>query len=261
MPFVSCADIRYLTFDIFGSDLIHAVFTRQGGVSPRPWASLNLGGTVGDDPQRVAENRRRAFAALGRDPASLYDVWQVHGTNVAIAEAPRPPAAPYLQADAILTDRPGLTLMMRFADCAPILFYDPEHRAAAIAHAGWMGTVRDVAGATVAALRARFGTRPASLLAAIGPSIGPDHYEVGPDVVVQVKQRFDADSPAVLHSRGGRIYLDLWTANRLLLERAGVRQIEIAGLCTACHVDDWYSHRLEKGRTGRFGVVVALRED
>ncbi len=260
MPFVARADIRYLTFDIFGSDVIHAIFTRQGGVSPRPWASLNLGGTVGDEPARVAENRRRAFAALGRDPASMYDVWQVHGTNVAVAEAPRPAGAPYLQADAILTDRPHLTLVMRFADCAPILFYDPEHRVIAIAHAGWMGTVADVAGATVAALRARFGTRPANLLAAIGPSIGPDHYEIGPDVVVQVKQRFGADSPAVLLTRNGHISLDLWAANRLLLKRAGVRQIEIAGLCTACHVNDWYSHRLEKGRTGRFGAMIALRE-
>jgi YfiH family protein len=260
MPFVSRAGVRYLTFDIFGTEVIHAVFTRHGGVSPRPWASLNLGGTVGDDVQRVAENRQRAFAALGRDPASLYDVWQVHGVNVAVAETPRPSTAPYLQADAIVTDRPALTLMMRFADCAPILFYDPDHRVAAIAHAGWMGTVRDVAGATVAALRARFGTNPAHLLAAIGPSIGPDHYEVGPDVVVQVKQLFGADSAAVLSAHSGRIHLDLWTANRLLLERAGVRQIEVAGLCTACHVNDWYSHRLEKGRTGRFGAVIALRE-
>ncbi len=260
MPFVSRAGLRYLTFDIFGSEVVHAVFTRHGGVSPKPWASLNLGGTVGDDPARVAENRRRAFAALGRDPASLYDVWQVHGTNVAVAEAPRPPAAPYLQADAILTDRPNLTLVMRFADCAPLLFYDPEHRVIAIAHAGWMGTVNDVAGATVAALRARFGTRPASLLAAIGPSIGPDHYEVGPDVVLQVRQRFGPESSAVLLGRNGRICFDLWAANRILLERAGVRQIEIAGLCTACHVEDWYSHRFEQGRTGRFGAMIALRE-
>jgi hypothetical protein len=215
---------------------------------------------VGDDPQRVRLNRTRAFEALERDPVTLYDVWQVHGTTVAVAEAPRPPEAPYIQADAILTDRPGVTLLMRFADCVPLLFHDPVHRVAGIAHAGWLGTVRGVAAATVAAMQSRFGTDPADLLAAIGPSIGPDHYEIGPDVVTQVQQAFGPQSTAVLHASSGRITFDLWAANRLLLEAAGVGRIEVAGQCTACHPDDWYSHRLEKGRTGRFGAMIALRE-
>ncbi|MBI4732396.1 MAG: peptidoglycan editing factor PgeF [Chloroflexi bacterium] len=251
-------ELRYYQFDSFDHGLCQAVFTRRGGVSPEPWASLNLGGTVGDDSQRVRENRRRALAALGRDPGTVYDVWQVHGVEVAITRAPRQPETPHLQADAILTDQPGLTLMMRFADCVPVLLHDPARKVAGIAHAGWLGTVRGVVLATVEAMRSQFDSNPADLLAGIGPSIGPDHYEVGAEVVLQVRQAFGADASSLLVGRGGRMFFDLWAANRLQLERAGVTHIETAGLCTVCHNDDWFSHRAEHGRTGRFGAVIAL---
>jgi hypothetical protein len=97
------------------------------------------------------------------------------------------------------------------------------------------------------------------LQAAIGPSIGPDHYTVGADVVAHVRQAFGEDASVLLSTLDGGVHFDLWAANRMLLERAGVRQIEVAGLCTACHVDDWYSHRAEKGRTGRFGAMIGLK--
>jgi len=258
MPFQSHAGVRYFSFESLDSSVTQALFTRQGGVSPAPWASLNVGGTVGDQPERVRENRLRAFAALGRDPVTLFDVWQVHGVNVVIADAPHPPQVPHQQADAILTDKPGLTLFMRFADCVPILLYDPVRKVVGMAHAGWMGTVRGTLRATIETMRARFGTRPADLQAAIGSSIGPDHYAVGPDVVAQVRQVFGEDASGLLSMLDGGVHFDLWAANRLLLEQAGVRQIEVAGLCTACHVDDWYSHRAEKGRTGRFGAMIGL---
>ena len=259
MPFQSHAGVRYFSFESLDSSVTQALFTRQGGVSPAPWASLNVGGTVGDQPERVRENRLRAFAALGRDPVTLFDVWQVHGVNVVIADAPHSPQAPHQQADAILTDKPSLTLFMRFADCVPILLYDPVRKVVGMAHAGWMGTVRGTLRATIETMRARFGTRPADLQAAIGPSIGPDHYAVGPDVVAQVRQAFGEDASGLLSTLDGGVHFDLWAANRLLLEQAGVRQIEVAGLCTACHVDDWYSHRAEKGRTGRFGAMIGLK--
>ena len=258
MPFIQKDGLKYYAFDSFGPGVVQAILSRRGGVSPAPWASLNLGGTVGDDAERVRVNRTRALSLLGRDPASLYDVWQVHGTDVAIAEAPRPPETPHLQADVILTDRPGVTLMMRFGDCVPILLHDPVRKVAGIAHAGWMGTVRGTVRAAVETMQVRFGTRPADLLAAIGPSIGPDHYEVGADVISQVRQAFGTDASGLLDERAGRTYFDLWSANRWQLERSGVRQVEIARLCTACHTDDWFSHRAEKGRTGRFGAVLAL---
>jgi YfiH family protein len=258
MPFRSFDGIRYYQFEHFGDGMTHAIFTRQGGVSPEPWSSLNLGGTVGDEPQRVEKNRRRTLAALDRAPDSVYDVWQVHGVEVAIAQAPRSPQEAHLQADAILTDRPGLTLLMRFADCVPILLHDPVRHIVGIAHAGWMGTVRGTVCAAIQAMQSHFGSQPADIQAAIGPSIGPDHYQVGMEVVAQARQTFGLAASQLLADRDDGIYFDLWAANRLLLERAGIRQVELAGLCTACHTEDWYSHRAEHGRTGRFGAVIAL---
>jgi YfiH family protein len=258
MPFHSQGEIRYFQFEQFGLGLVQAVFTRQGGASPAPWDSLNLGSSVGDNLERVLENRQRVLAAMGRDFASVYDVWQVHGVDVAIAQAPRIPELPHTQADAILTDKPGLTLLMRFADCVPVLLYDPLRRVAGIAHAGWMGTVRATVRFAVEAMQKQYNSNPADILAAIGPSIGPDHYEVGPEVIQQVRMAFGSDASGLLISLAGHTHLDLWAANRLLLERAGVRHVEVAGLCTACNTDDWFSHRAENGHTGRFGAIITL---
>ena len=147
---------------------------------------------------------------------------------------------------------------MRFADCVPILFYDPKKAVVGIAHAGWLGTVRGAARSAVETMQARYGCKPQDLLAAIGPSIGPDHYEIGPDVIERVRQAFGADADRLLETRTGRVYLDLWTANFLQLQKTGVEQIEMAKICTACHVEDWFSHRAEKGRTGRFGALIGL---
>lgn len=259
MPFQSVAEICYYQFEQLGNGLTQAVFTRQGGCSPDPWNTLNLGGTVGDDPTRVRENRNRALLALERAPESIYDVWQVHGVNVAIAESPRPPEAPHLQADTILTNIPGITLLMRFADCVPILLHDPVHMVVGMVHAGWMGTVLGTVRVAVEAMQTHYGSNPGDILAGIGPSIGPDHYEVGPDVVAQVRQAFGQSSYSLLSGHAGATHFDLWAANRLTLEKAGVQQIELSGLCTACHTTDWYSHRAERGHTGRFGAIIALK--
>jgi len=260
MKFHSKDGLRYLTFDIFPETVIHAVFTRRGGVSPAPWESLNVGGGIGDDPERVRENRYRSFAALGRTRESIFDVWQVHSAEAVIADAPRPPDEPYRKADIILTDRPEVTLFMRFADCVPILLHDPRRGAIALVHAGWLGTVRGAARAAVQAMQARYGSHPGDILAAIGPSIGRDHYEVGTDVMQQVRASFGKDAEALLFPEQDKIHFDLWAANCLLLKRAGVGKIELAGLCTACHLEDWFSHRAERGRAGRFGVLMALKE-
>ena len=250
--------IEYLVFDLLEGVTTHAIFTRHGGTSPDPWRSLNVGRTVGDDPERVEENKRRAFESLGCDPASRYDVWQVHGVEVAVADAPRPSRPPIPQADAVLTDRPGVTLFMRFADCVPVMLFDPRRRVVGMVHAGWMGTVAGIVGHAVKRMEQDFGSKARDVLAAIGPSIGPDHYEVGQAVVEKVRQVFGEDSSSLLPESQGRVHFDLWQANRLLLERAGVRQVELARLCTACEVRDFYSHRLEQGRTGRFGALIAL---
>jgi len=257
MPFLHRENIRYFKFDTLQAR--HAIFTRRGGLSPAPWNSLNVGGTVGDERDRVRANRNLSLQALGCDPASVFDVWQVHGADVVHASAPRPEGESLRQADIILTDQPDLTLYMRFADCVPLLFQDARKGIVGVAHAGWMGTLRDVAKSTVTAMHKEYGSNPADIVAGIGPSIGPDHYEIGSDVILQVMQKFENESDRVLRSHNGRIHFDLWKANQMLLERAGVGLIEVAGICTACHTRDWFSHRAEKGRTGRFGALITLQ--
>jgi len=259
MPFTHNNGIRYYTFDLFPRELTHAVFTRQGGVSPEPWASLNVGGTVGDDAARVRENRYRSFAALGRRIDSLFDVWQVHSADAICADLPRDPSLPLVQADIIFTDKPNVTLYMRFADCVPILFYDPKQGVVGLAHAGWLGTVRGTTTAAMKTMCKHYGSKPENILAAIGPSIGVDHYEIGHDVIAKVHESFNSDAERLLQSRDGKTYFDLWAANFIQLQKSGVEKIEVAGLCTACHLDDWFSHRAEKGKTGRFGALIALQ--
>ncbi|MGE5223816.1 MAG: peptidoglycan editing factor PgeF [Omnitrophica WOR_2 bacterium] len=259
MTFQDSGNIRYYTFNSLSSQgITHAVFTRRGGASPEPWAALNMGSTVGDSPERVEQNRRMAFQAVGCAYETMFDVWQVHSVDVVIAEAPRPANQPHRKADAILTNRPGIPLFMRFADCVPILLYDPVRRVIGIVHAGWIGTVHKVLKASIEAMENHFGSRPPDLIGAIGPSIAPHHYEVGSEVVEQVGQAFKADARALLRNHNGGVQFDLWAANRLILEQAGVQQIEIAGICTVCHLDDWYSHRGEHGKTGRFGALICL---
>jgi YfiH family protein len=258
MPFNQSDGLRYYQFDIFTKNVLNAVFTRQGGASPEPWSSLNLSISVGDDPARVAENRIHAFNSLGRDPASLHDVWLVHGTDVVHAESSRPLQATVQKADILFTDNPKVSLLMRFADCVPLLFHDPKKQVIGIAHAGWSGTVKGVAEVSIKAMQERYGSQPQDIVVGIGPSIGVDHYEVGDEVAGQFREKFGGDSEKILQTRGGQIHLDLWTANVLQLHKMGVEQIQVSGLCTACHLDDWYSHRAEKGKTGRFGALLAL---
>jgi len=260
MPFHQPDSIRYFTFDSLDqAGVIHAIFTRHGGVSPEPWASLNVGGLRGDDPARVLQNRVLSFRTMGRIPESVYDVWQVHSAEVICSDVPRA-NLPHRKADAILTDRSTVTLFMRFGDCVPVLLYDPIHKVVGIAHAGWQGTVKKTVSATVKTMNTRYGSQPRDILAAIGPSIAAHHYQVGPEVVSQVEQTFREEYSSLIREENRQTTLDLWAANRLVLEQAGVTQIEIAGLCTACHQEDWYSHRAEAGLTGRFGVLIALNQ-
>jgi hypothetical protein len=181
----------------------------------------------------------------------------VHSAEVARADEPQPDRSS-IKADAIVTSRTGVTLLMRFADCVPILIFDPVRSAIGMAHAGWLGTVRGVATALVRNMTREFGSEPGDLLAALGPSIGPDHYPVGSDVAAQVESSFGPAAPEHLRKQNGSLIFDLWSANRWQLELGGIRSVEVSGICTACHLNDWYSHRGEHGQTGRFGAVIAL---
>lgn len=253
-------NLRYLTFEqLSAAGVTHAVFTRRGGVSSGAYAELNVGSTVGDEPASVRTNLQRAFAAVGRRPESMFDSWLVHGTDVQVARTPRPAdwARPP-KADIIVTDRPDVTLFMRYADCVPIVLYDPLRRAAAVAHAGWRGTLARAAAVAVRALSQHYGSRPGDLLAAIGPAISAPRYEVGEDVAARMRAAFGKGAAELLPSFDGRTHFDLAAANANILRAAGVKNIESSGLCTASNQSDWFSHRGAGGRTGRFGVLITL---
>ena len=259
MPFHQPDSIRYYTFEsLVDEKITHAVFTRRGGISPEPWASLNVGGLRGDDPERVYQNRVKSFIELGRKPESVYDVWQVHSADVIWTTGSRPASVRHRKADAILTDRPDVTLFMRFGDCVPVLLHDPIKKVVGVVHAGWMGTVRNIVNETVQTMVETYSSNPRDILAAIGPSIAVHHYEVGPEVADQVIEVFGNDAGEFLLWENDSSYFDLWHANRFLLENTGVNNIEVSEICTACNLQDWYSHRGEKGETGRFGALIAL---
>jgi polyphenol oxidase len=251
--------IKYYQFtSYYGQGLYHAVFTRHGGRSPAPWKSLNFGASVGDDVLRVDQNKETALSTLGINMNTVYDVYQVHSSEIVLTDHPLAPGEDHIKADAIVTNTPGVTLMMRFADCVPILLFDPINRAIGIVHAGWIGTVNKIAEKTIAMMKIYFGSEPNRILAGIGPSIGPDHYSINNDVTEKVVSSFNELADQVLLEIQGKKHFNLWKANQIILNDAGVENIEVAELCTRCKMDDWYSHRGEDGKTGRFGVVIGL---
>ena len=249
--------LKYLQFEsMIMPGLTQAIFTRQGGLSKPPWSALNLGGTVGDDPEHVKENLDLLLRSLEYKSEMLVQVRQIHSATVILAESPMDGQR---QGDAIITNQPGLLMLMRFADCVPILFYDPVKQAAGIAHAGWQGTVKQVSFHAARAMEREFGSKPSDIRAGIGPSIGPDHYYIQNDVIKQVETVFPDNLDELLRIDSDGVKLDLWNANKISLQRAGVENIEISGICTGCNTKDWFSHRAENGITGRFGAVIGLR--
>lgn len=263
MPFVSNRGLRWYEFDLFQGEkgLIHGVFTRQGGISPEPWDGLNMATSVGDSRERVIENRRRILDAMGLQDRGFFDVWQVHGRDVLLADRPRMDGEAHQKADGMVTQQDHLALLMLFADCVPVILFDPVRNAVGMAHAGWQGTVKKVPAAAVEQMNRRFGSRPQNLLAGIGPSICPGHYQVGSEVIEHVAQAF-GDDTLLTNRQDGKGHLDLWEANRRTLLECGLTEdhIQVSGICTLENPADWYSHRGEGGKTGRFGAVAAIRQ-
>jgi YfiH family protein len=240
-------------------DLYHGAFTRLGGVSRPPFASLNLARSVGDDTQVVQENNRRMLRVFGLTSDRATTVWLVHGKQVAVMTSAD--AGAYRQGfDALITRERGLALTMRFADCVPIVFFDPVQRAVGLAHAGWRGVAEKVIATTVAALSENFGSDPRDLWAGIGPCISADRYRVGQEVIDLVQPACPPRAPIVQRQPDGAVHLDLNAAVASQLRACGVENIEDSAICTASNTAEWFSHRAENGKTGRFGVVIGLRE-
>jgi YfiH family protein len=237
--------------------LAHGATTRDGGVSRGPWASLNLGLGSGDDAAAVRENLRRAAGALGFDQVVLPR--QVHGRRCVPVEGPD--AVPG-DADALVTDRPGVLLGVLGADCVGVLLVDARRRVLALAHAGWRGLVAGILSTTLDALRARHGSRPDDLEVLLGPAISAARYEVGDEVVRAVESAVPDGAACLVPGPAGRPHLDLKAALRRQLEAAGVSPAAVEDLarCTHGEPDAFFSHRRDGPRTGRIALLAGWRD-
>lgn len=249
------------TFDqLAGYPVVAHVTARHGGVSPEPWKSLNFSVARGDDPANVTENRKRLASVLGYDYVQRVYCQQTHGTGIAKVDA-NDLGTCQMECDGAVTDSPDVPISLIFGDCVPVLLYDPAKQVLAGVHAGWRGTVNGAAVAALWSMVAGYGTDPADVLACIGPSIGPDSYEVGEEVVELVQAKLThADRLLIWKNGGDRPFLDLWEANASQLVEQGVlrEKVEIAGIDTAQRTDDFFSHRAEKGKCGLFAMVSWL---
>jgi purine-nucleoside/S-methyl-5'-thioadenosine phosphorylase / adenosine deaminase len=249
----------------YRAKLLAACSDRTGGVSKAPYEELNVGLHVGDDPLAVLENRRRVAHAVGMELTSFVVAQQVHGGEVRLVTAAEggrgalhsDDALP--GADALITREHGIVLAVMLADCVPVIVFDPLTPAVGIAHAGWAGTVQHVARNTVHAMRREFGGDPSTFLAVIGPSIGPDSYEVGSEVAEQLLAQFP-DTDVVRPHGTEKFLLDLWGCNVADLLDAGLprKSIEVTELDTFQLPERFFSHRRQQP-TGRFLAFAMLR--
>jgi YfiH family protein len=254
--------LAWPSFDDLELDAL--VTTRDGGVSSGPYASLNLGLHVGDDPAAVIENRRRAAAALGLDLSECVFAQQVHGRDVVVVGAAdrgrgTTGGADAPACDALVTATPGVGLAIMVADCVPMVLCEPRARVLAVVHAGWRGTVARVAAATVEAMAA-LGAEPELIVGGIGPAVEPARYQVGEEVAGAARSAFGAEVGDVLAPDGpGHWRFDLCAANRRVLVEAGVpaARIEPAGVGTAPGAP-FFSDRAERP-CGRFAALARLR--
>jgi YfiH family protein len=258
--------IWYGTFEHFTDAKIkHGISTRLGGVSPEPYKTLDLGLHTGDEKSAVLENRQRFFQALELDFSRAVACEQVHADKIAVVtefDAGKG-AKVYEEAlkgiDALITNVRDLPLILFFADCVPVLTFDPVHRAVGVSHAGWKGTVAKIGQKTILAMQQHFGTKPEDCLVGIAPSIGPCCYEVDDVVAEKVKAEFPYWQD-LLTPKGARWRLDLWKTNKRQLEDIGVtpENIVVSQICTSCNKELFFSYRAEHGITGRIAAVISL---
>ena len=247
--------------------LAHCFTTRDGGVSQGIFESLNLSFTRGDEKSAVLENYRRVAKAMGIDVERIVTSDQTHTTNVRLVtekDAGKGIVMPrdYSNVDGMITNEPELLLATFYADCVPLYFVDPVHRAIGLSHSGWRGTVERMGAETILAMKEHFGTRPEDLLCAVGPSICQECYEIGEDVAVHFQETFAPVIQEILTDKGNcKFQLDLWRTNQLILQETGVptEQIYMANMCTCCNSDKLFSHRATKGKRGNLGAFLMIR--
>lgn len=283
----------------------HRFWGRIGGTSPKPWDSLNISYSVGDVPARVTENLARVRFQLGIQKTAMFTVTQVHSNRVVCLDQNTYTFDPAFdpaelviegsekhekhekhegettnrkvmldhekiaaeQADAIVTDIPNIAVGVRTADCTPILLCDDQARVVAAIHAGWRGAVGGIVAATIKTIAEKFSISPSSLRAAVGPCIGMQAFEVGPEVIQAVESMPDAakilamqpqNQPLWYAGEGDRAFLDLAGLCVLLLKNAGIERVDHVAACTVKNREQFFSHRADAGKSGRQMSAISL---
>lgn len=262
--------VEYLSYPLIEKTGIvaHGFSTRIGGVSEGVCSTMNLSFARGDKEEAVRENFRRMAHVLGVEPGDMVCSKQTHTTNVrVVTEEDRgkgiTKSLDYTDVDGLITNVPGLCLVTFYADCVPLFFVDPVHRAIGLSHSGWRGTVGKIGKVTVEMMQKEYGTNPKDVIAAVGPSICQDCYEVSEDVIEQFRENFDKKDWEKLFYRkeNGKYQLNLWNANEIVFTEAGIQKehMAITNLCTCCNPDVLFSHRASQGKRGNLGAFMTIK--
>lgn len=243
--------------------------TRLGGASKGKFATMNFSYSRGDDPEHVLENYTRMAQALHVERDRMVVSWQTHTTNIRLVTEEDAGKGvvrerDYRDIDGLICNIPGITLVTFYADCVPLYFVDTKHRAVGLSHSGWRGTVNRMGKATLRAMKDAFGTRPEDTIACIGPSICKNCFEVGEEVVEEFRKTFSEQYWEELWSpngKPGKFQLDLWKANAIILQEAGVpeNQITVTNLCTLCNHTYLFSHRKTGENRGNLAAFLGIR--
>ncbi len=263
-------DVPYLEYPMLAETGIvkHGFSTRLGGVSKEYFSTMNLSFTRGDNEADVRENFRRITAAIGVDCENLVFSQQTHTTNVRVVKEEDRGIGftrklEYTDVDGLVTNVPGICLVTFYADCVPLYFVDPVKKAIGLSHSGWRGTVGKIGKVTVEMMQKEYGSDPKDIIAAVGPSICQDCYEVSEDVIEQFQKNFkEADWPQLFYKKeNGKYQLNLWKANELIFQEAGIlsEHIAVTNVCTHCNSDVLYSHRTTGNQRGNLAAFLALK--
>ena len=264
--------VPYLEFSLLRDSGIvnHGFSTRLGGVSEGCFSSMNLSFDRGDRPEAVQENFRRIGKAIGVECGDMVLSQQTHTTNVRlVTEEDRGKGIvrerDYTDVDGLITDVPGICLVTTYADCVPLYFADPVKKAIGLSHSGWRGTVGRIGQKTIEKMQQYFGSDPSDILAAIGPSVCMDCYEVSEDVILRFREAFDKRvwGDLFYEKSGGKYQLNLWKANEIIFREAGIlpEHMAVTNLCTHCNSSILYSHRAQGERRGNLCAFLALKKD
>jgi polyphenol oxidase len=267
MELINHTGLPLLQFSHFKNitGLVHGVTTRKGGVSEGPFFSLNLGIQTGDDASRVFCNRTKLLSHLSWDSHSVVIPNQVHGKNVVVITKERwdndsaPHGLVLSNVDGLTTKEKGVLMMIKVADCIPVFLYDPVQPAIGLIHAGWRGTANGIIAQGISSMSNSFGTKPKTIEAGIGPGIGGCCYEIKAEVQEVFRKR-KLDNSVWKMDADKKIFLDLKKVIFLELIGCGINKdnIEVASECTSCNPDLFFSHRRDKGQTGRMAAVMGL---